>query len=639
MESQQSEAGGLSLSEVVITEEMMGLTYFIGMLIALVVPILIWLWSRRRLRAKKKSLARALGDLPKGSPSIVLRSPGVYRFVSLVLGECVAITGIALLVPAFYGTFGDIDPQVTSVELPVWRILSIVVHAALSWSLSWLLFVHTAGKITIVNENGIATSSVFRKDRIVSWDEVERADFRNSRGFSSHTLFTSRGKVGFHWESACFWDFMVLAKAKIPKERIVPDSRVYFPSPPASIYTPDTGGGAAKAPIKHRPRLDRIIAILRSKRRALFLVGVCALALGLALDFAGVILEAEPVVILGTILPVIGSFLLLLSFVSASGVKMRRHPEAVDEAALGIGIYGYIGLCIISLLIMTPQVLENIEGRTTSLFIITPVVTPIMDVQGITLMSYFLFIVVMLLLSYHAITRTGLMNFVKVLRGEEAPKECCDADPFFGNPISTIFYFFLVNVFFSIVFYVIIRASGITPKIPDFGEELWMQAYALANASVWEEIVSRVLLLGIPLLAIDYLFRRERAQKLGRYIIGGRIKTGPVECGLALFSAIMFGLAHVGGWDFYKLIPSTVAGLFLAYMFMKYGLYAAIMLHFAVDFYDMPLQMLDRSYSGLIPFVFVLFGFLAFIVYAKALFRFIGHDLMRLGSKKEGVGG
>jgi len=195
------------------------------------------------------------------------------------------------------------------------------------------------------------------------------------------------------------------------------------------------------------------------------------------------------VVILGTILPVIGSFLLLLSFVSASGVKVRRHPEAEDEAALGIGIYGYIGLCM---------------------------------------------------------------------------------------------------------------------------------AYALANASVWEEIVSRVLLLGIPLLAIDYLFR---------------------ECGLALFSAIMFGLAHVGGWDFYKLIPSTVAGLFLAYMFMKHGLYASIMLHFAVDFYDMPLQMLDRSYSGLIPVVFVLFGFLAFIVYAKALFRFIGHDLMRLGSKKEGVGG
>jgi hypothetical protein len=96
-----------------------------------------------------------------------------------------------------------------------------------------------------------------------------------------------------------------------------------------------------------------------------------------------------------------------------------------------------------------------------------------------------------------------------------------------------------------------------------------------------------------------------------------------------LFSSLMFGLAHVGLWDFYKVFPTTIMGLFFAYLFMKFGLYAAIILHFTIDFYDIPLVMIDRSYSGTILVVFLLFGLIAFLVYTKALLKFIANRLMK----------
>lgn len=620
---------GILTNEVEIGEELIGFTYFIGILTAFIAPMIIWYWSRRRIALKKGQFLDELGSEPGEEGTFTFRSPAALRFSALVCAECLVICGTAFLVPAFYGTFGEIDSDITSVRLPLWRAILVFVQAALSFTLPWLIMVPSFSKVVIANHRGIAASTTFRKDICVLWAEVEKADFGNSRGFDSHTLFTAKGKIGLNWESSeWFPEFLALAQANIPKAVIIPDERDYAPF--GGVYErPSDPEAAPTIEPMATPKQYKVIEFIRSNRKALHWIGLMALAAGLLLDVVGVMYDQEPLIHLGMSLPVIGSVMLLASLASATGVRVKTHKEAEDEATLGMIFYGYLGVCVIALIILAPSIMENIESRETDLYIVTPHVTDVFRIEGVAFVLYFAFIVGAILLSFYAITKHSLVTYLKILRGEEVAAEACDDNQFFGNPLTSIFYIFMTNLFVSVAFYIIIIATGIKPTIPDFDIDLWKLAYVMANASVWEEVTTRILLLGVPLLAVNALFRRDKMGRPWKYILGGDIEFGVVECGLALFSSLMFGLAHVGLWDFYKVFPTTIMGLFFAYLFMKFGLYAAIILHFTIDFYDIPLVMIDRSYSGTILIVFLLLGFVAFLVYTKALLKFVANRLMK----------
>jgi hypothetical protein len=153
---------------------------------------------------------------------------------------------------------------------------------------------------------------------------------------------------------------------------------------------------------------------------------------------------------------------------------------------------------------------------------------------------------------------------------------------------------------FNVAYYFIIQFFGASTTTPSFDtRELWQLIYGFAQASVWEEIASRVLLIGIPLLLIDGLLRQRdpehKMKSLRRYILGGGFSIGRKEAALMVFSSIMFGAAHVFSWDLFKILPAAVAGLAFAYLYLKLGLYASIMLHFATDFMTIPLNVWPDS--------------------------------------------
>jgi hypothetical protein len=81
----------------------------------------------------------------------------------------------------------------------------------------------------------------------------------------------------------------------------------------------------------------------------------------------------------------------------------------------------------------------------------------------------------------------------------------------------------------------------------------------------------------------DYLRSRSTNGLLG-YFLGGGFKMGPLEAFFIAGSALMFGLAHVAGWDMFKALPTFIAGLGFGYLFLKVGIHAAILLHFAFDY-------------------------------------------------------
>jgi hypothetical protein len=133
----------------------------------------------------------------------------------------------------------------------------------------------------------------------------------------------------------------------------------------------------------------------------------------------------------------------------------------------------------------------------------------------------------------------------------------------------------------------------VTPKTPSFGSmPLWQFMFSLSNASVHEEIVSRILLIGLPLLIVD-LFRKRKI-RIWKYFLGGGFDIEPGSLFLIIFSSLIFSYAHVFGWDFYKILPVFATGLALGYLFLKKGICACIILHFSFNYPSALLRVLEK---------------------------------------------
>ncbi len=110
-----------------------------------------------------------------------------------------------------------------------------------------------------------------------------------------------------------------------------------------------------------------------------------------------------------------------------------------------------------------------------------------------------------------------------------------------------------------------------------------------------------------PLLTPLGYLRSRTANGLWGYILGGGFKIGPLEAFFIAGSALMFGLAHVAGWDIFKALPTFIAGLGFGYLFLKVGIHAAILLHFAFDYLSLGEALLP-GFAPMEVIILVLFS-------------------------------
>ena len=155
-----------------------------------------------------------------------------------------------------------------------------------------------------------------------------------------------------------------------------------------------------------------------------------------------------------------------------------------------------------------------------------------------------------------------------------------------------------------------------------------------------EEIAGRVLLIGLPFLFYKVLIALRDGyfdrymnefipslKKALKILWGGHGQFTSATVGLAVFSSLMFGFAHMSGWDAYKVIPTAMSGFGFAYLYIKKGLHSAILLHFMFDYLGMAQDFLpDRPGVWLtILIIFLLWivaGFVYFVYYSAKVFRF-----------------
>jgi hypothetical protein len=205
---------------------------------------------------------------------------------------------------------------------------------------------------------------------------------------------------------------------------------------------------------------------------------------------------------------------------------------------------------------------------------------------------------------------------------------------------------FMAVLFFNVCYIILLYMIGIETSSPDIGEwRAWEQMFAFARASVWEEVISRIMLIGIPLFMIrayttrDLGFESENGKPPTRrpwynYFLGGNFSITPTTAVLIFISSLLFGLAHMGSWDAFKVVPTLVAGLALGYLFVKKGVHMSILLHFAIDY----LTVLPEALGGdiatilevMIGFVFLallLLGTYMFYKYARRFVEYVALDI------------
>lgn len=239
-----------------------------------------------------------------------------------------------------------------------------------------------------------------------------------------------------------------------------------------------------------------------------------------------------------------------------------------------------------ALIIVIPNILH--ANMYPSIFLILPIypfIFLVIDGQGgIIAAVYFLLIVAAIALSaIYFIKKDGLETYDLIrtsLKNRKLP------------PIRTrntgflLVQLFLASLFFTYFFNRIITILFGEPAIPaSLGEDavLWDYLYGLANASVYEELIGRVLLIGLPLLIVHRLAHLEKIP-LKKYVLGGGFDINTGAAILIFFSSLLFGLGHLSGWDQWKVVTTFASGLAFGYLFLKKGLYAAILFHFAFDY-------------------------------------------------------
>ena len=314
-----------------------------------------------------------------------------------------------------------------------------------------------------------------------------------------------------------------------------------------------------------------------------------------------------------------------MSYIPTPPIKIdtKDHLETVSDIIRGLGgiasmgLVAFLGLNVAIMLWGIGEVLPNTQGDYTRLFLVTPWIVEIVRLWDEWFAAAFLLMVAAILISFVWMVYRSLGPMKVELRFDDVKEH---------SPAYVISTLFFALFFFNILFYLLVEFLGATPNSPDFENvELWTNLYGFVRASVWEELIVRVLYIGLPLLFIDVLLKN-RNEKAYRYLLGGRFGIGRPEVVLILFSSFMFAIAHAFSWDLYKTIPTFLGGLAFGYLFLKYGLYASIMLHFAFDYISMPMDVFESDAVtiaiGLLILAWLGIGMAYFVSYSMKTFTF-----------------
>jgi len=243
--------------------------------------------------------------------------------------------------------------------------------------------------------------------------------------------------------------------------------------------------------------------------------------------------------------------------------------------------------------LVAPDILDSPDwAEGYSVFIVVPVFIHLFSISGYALLAYYLLIVAAIIASCAWVFLSSYKGFLKELTMNAEPRK--------HSQIFDISGLIFVEMFMLIVVVVIAALLGISQTETGVTGTTSELLFLLANASVWEELIVRVLMIGLPILVVDLAIRKKH-KKWMSYIFGGGFNFGVPEVVFLMVSAVIFGYAHyIGGWEAWIVPWDALGGVTFGYLFLRHGLAAAVVLHFAIDYRGMPTEVFGFSEAYMI---------------------------------------
>ncbi|MBU4032515.1 MAG: CPBP family intramembrane metalloprotease [Candidatus Thermoplasmatota archaeon] len=211
-------------------------------------------------------------------------------------------------------------------------------------------------------------------------------------------------------------------------------------------------------------------------------------------------------------------------------------------------------------------------------FVITPWLIVLFTFEGMAFQAWHFLMLGILISAFvaakHDMLRSWLSSKGKLIKSLTVPEKVTSS-------LENVAKLYMASISFSILYFIFLAAINVEMNSPDF--DSWSRPeliYGLFSASVFEELISRVLLIGIPLAIIGLMKNQKEPFKK---LLGGGMDLTKLTFGLIMFSSVIFALAHVGSWDFWKVPQVLVTGMALGWAFVRYGLHASILVHFSIN--------------------------------------------------------
>jgi len=157
------------------------------------------------------------------------------------------------------------------------------------------------------------------------------------------------------------------------------------------------------------------------------------------------------------------------------------------------------------------------------------------------------------------------------------------------NYIESIIKWFSVIILISVIINFIQESIGIVIQPPIITNEL-IQFFMITISPITEEIGFRVILIGLPLFlfyshksSIKFFFKTLWHPTRHLHIINNK-----KAISLIIAVGIFFGLAHIisgEAWSVGKVSQAAAGGIILGFVYYKYGLLSAILIHWATNYF------------------------------------------------------
>ena len=174
---------------------------------------------------------------------------------------------------------------------------------------------------------------------------------------------------------------------------------------------------------------------------------------------------------------------------------------------------------------------------------------------------------------------------------------------FSDNYMLNIIKWFSILVLVSAVITIIQESFGIVTEPPDTANDLIL-FLQISLAPITEEIGFRLILIGIPLFLI-YSHKSSIKffiKSLWSPYSNLHVYDSKKAIGLIVIVGIFFGVAHVISgepWTTGKILQASVGGIILGWVYFRYGLAAAIILHWATNYFIYSYLFLISELNGI----------------------------------------